>query len=81
MDDMDRQKMVAISVVQKATIPAFPKEQKISRSQMVGLGFFGGIAAGIALAIALELMTPGMPTPVSAERTLGVPVLVSVMKK
>jgi len=81
MDDMDRQKMVAISVVQKATIPAFPKEQKISRSQMVGLGFFGGIAAGIALAIVLELMTPGMPTPVSAERTLGVPVLVSVMKK
>lgn len=81
MDDMDRQKMVAVSVVQKATVPAFPKEQRISRSQMVGLGFLGGIAAGIALAIILELMTPGMPTPVSAERTLGVPVLVTVMKK
>ena len=81
MDDMDRQKMVAVSVVQKATVPAFPKKQKFTRAQLVGGGFFGGLAAGIALAIILELMTPGMPTPVSAERTLGVPVLVSVMKK
>ncbi|MBP1747624.1 MAG: lipopolysaccharide biosynthesis [Deltaproteobacteria bacterium] len=81
MDDMDRQKMVAVSVVQKATVPAFPKKQKVTRSAMVAGGFFGGIAAGVALAIALELMTPGMPTPASAERTLGVPVLVSVMRK
>ena len=48
---------------------------------MVAGGFFGGIAAGIALAIVLELMTPGIPTPANAERTLGVPVLVSVMRK
>jgi len=81
MDDMDRQKMVAVSVVQKATVPAFPKKQKFTRAQLAGGGLFGGLAAGIALAIILELMTPGMPTPVSAERTLGVPVLVSVMKK
>ncbi len=81
MDDMDRQKMVAVSVIQKATPPAFPKKQKLSRSQMVGAGFFGGIAAGIALAIILELMTPGMPTPESAEKSLGVPVLITVTKK
>jgi len=81
MDDMDRQKMVAVSVLQKATVPAFPKKQKLSRSQMLGAGFVGGIAAGITLAIILELMTPGMPTPASAERTLGAPVLVTVMKK
>jgi uncharacterized protein involved in exopolysaccharide biosynthesis len=81
MDDMDRQKMVAVSIVQKATVPAFPKKQKITRGAMVAGGFFGGIAAGIALAIVLELMTPGMPTPASAEKTLGVPVLVSVMRR
>lgn len=81
MDDMDRQKMVAVSVVQKATVPAFPKKQKLNRSQMVGAGFFGGLAAGIALAIILELMTPGMPTPASAEKSLGVPVLITVTKK
>jgi uncharacterized protein involved in exopolysaccharide biosynthesis len=73
--------MVAVSVLQKATVPAFPKKQKLSRSQMLGAGFVGGIAAGITLAIILELMTPGMPTPASAERTLGAPVLVTVMKK
>ncbi len=81
MDDMDRQKMVAVSVVQKATVPAFPKKQRLTRSQMLGAGFFGGIAAGIALAIILELMTPGMPTPASAENSLGVPVLITVTKK
>ena len=81
MDDMDRQKMVAVSIVQKATVPATPKKQKITRGAMVAGGFFGGIAAGIALAIVLELMTPGMPTPASAEKTLGVPVLVSVMRR
>ncbi len=81
MDDMDRQKMVAVSIVQKATVPAFPKKQKVTRGAMVAGGFFGGIAAGVALAIVLEFMTPGMPTPASAERKLGVPVLVSVMRK
>lgn len=81
MDDMDRQKMVAVSIVQKATVPAFPKKQKVTRSAMVAGSFFGGIAAGVAIALVLELMAPGMPTPASAQRTLGVPVLVSVMRK
>ena len=81
MDDMDRQKMVAVSVVQKATVPAFPKKQKVTRGAMVAGGFFGGIAAGVAIALVLELMAPGMPTPASAEKTLGIPVLVSVMRK
>ncbi len=81
MDDMDRQKMVAVSIVQKATVPAFPKKQKVTRGAMVAGGFFGGIAAGVAIALALELMAPGMPTPASAEKTLGIPVLVSVMRK
>jgi capsular polysaccharide biosynthesis protein len=48
---------------------------------MVGAGFFGGFAAGIVLAIILELMTPGMPTPAAAEKSLGVPVLITVTKK
>jgi polysaccharide biosynthesis protein PslE len=80
-DDMDRQKMVAVSIVQKATVPAFPKKQKFSSAQLAGVGFFGGIAAGIFLAIVLEFLSPGMPTPASAEKALGVPVLISVMRK
>jgi len=81
MDDMDRRKMVAISVVEKATPPAMPKKQKLDKRQMVGTGFLGGIAAGIALAFILEFMTSSMTTPFSAEHRLGLPVLVAVTKK
>ncbi len=55
MDDMDRQKMVAVSVVQKATVPAFPKKQKLNKKPDGRRGLLRrGLAAGIALAIILE---------------------------
>jgi len=81
MDDMDRRKMVAIAVVEKAAIPTTPKKKKLTREQMVIAGFFGGIIAGIGLAFLLEFMTSSMTTPFSAERRLGLPVLVAVTKK
>jgi polysaccharide biosynthesis protein PslE len=81
MDDMDRRKMVAISVVEKASASTMPKQQKLGKKQMVAAGFFGGIAAGIALAFLLEFLTPVMTTPMSAERRLGIPVMVAITKK
>ncbi|HVN95520.1 MAG TPA: GumC family protein [Syntrophorhabdaceae bacterium] len=81
MDDMDRHKMVAISVVEKATIPATPKKQKLDKHRMVAAGFLGGIAAGFALAFFLEFSASGMTTPYSAERRLGLPVMVAIAKK
>ena len=48
---------------------------------MVAAGFFGGIAAGIALAFLLEVMASGMTTPYSAERRLGLPVMVAITNK
>ncbi len=80
-DDMDRRKMVAISVIEKAPVFRMPREQKLDKKQMVAAGFFGGIAAGIALAFLLEFMTPGMTTPMSAEKRLGLPVMVAITKK
>jgi polysaccharide biosynthesis protein PslE len=80
-DDMDRRKMVAISVVEKATPSLLPKKQGLDKKQMVAAGFFGGIAAGIALAFLLEFMSPGMTTPFSAERRLGIPIMVAITKK
>lgn len=80
-DDMDRQKMVAISVVEKAIPSTIPKKEKFTRGQLVVGGLFGGIAAGIALAFLLESMGPGMTTPLSAERRLNVPVMVAIPKK
>ena len=81
MDDMDRRKMVAISVVEKASASMMPKKQKLDKKQMVAAGFFGGIAAGIALAFLLEFISPCMTTPMSAERRLGIPVMVAITKK
>jgi len=81
MDDMDRRKMVAISVVEKAAPSTLPKEQKLGKKQMVTAGFLGGIAAGIALAFLLEFLTPVMTTPMSAEKRLGLPVMVAITKK
>jgi uncharacterized protein involved in exopolysaccharide biosynthesis len=80
-DEMDRRKIVAISVIEKAPIFRIPREQKLDKTQMIIAGFFGGIAAGIAFAFLLEFMSAGMTTPMSAERRLGIPVLVAITKK
>jgi uncharacterized protein involved in exopolysaccharide biosynthesis len=81
MDDMDQRKMVAIRVVEKAMPSPEPKKGKFSKSQLIPMGFFGGIAAGIVLAFLLEFLAPGMTVPLSAERRLGLPVIVTVVKK
>ncbi len=81
MDDMDKRKMVAISVIENASVSATAKEKKFGTSQMAAAGFFGGIAAGIALAFLLEMTSSVMTTPYSAERRLGLPVMVAITKK
>lgn len=80
-EEMDRRKMVAISTVEKATPNSVPKKGRFGKRELIPMGFFGGIAAGIALAFLLELLSPGMTTPLSAERRLGLPVMVAVAKK
>ena len=81
MDDMDRRKMVAISVVEKAMPPAGPKKQKLTKGQMIGAGFLGGLAAGVGLAMLLEFTASVMTTPRSAERRLGLPVVVAIARR
>jgi uncharacterized protein involved in exopolysaccharide biosynthesis len=81
MDDMDKRKMVAISTIEKATPSIIPKKQRLDKKQMIAGGFFGGIIAGIAFAFLLEFMTPVMTTSMSAERRLGLPVMVAITKK
>jgi len=80
-DDMDRRKMVAISEIEKAVAPTGPKKTKLNREQILAAGFLGGIAGGIALALLLEFMSPGMTTPLSAQRRLDLPVLVAIARK
>jgi uncharacterized protein involved in exopolysaccharide biosynthesis len=81
IDDMDRRKMVAISVIEKAVPSPMPMKQKLGKRRMIAAGFFGGIVAGIVLALLLEFMAQGMTTPMSAEKRLGLPVMVAITKK
>lgn len=81
MDDMDRRKMVAISVVEQASSSMLPKRGKLGKKEIVGVGFFGGIGAGILLAFLLEFLSPCMTTPSNVEKRLKLPVLVSVPLK
>ena len=78
-DDMDRQKMVALKVIDEANI----SNAKIgkNRLKMAGAGFLGALLGGLMLAFILEFISPVMTVPLDAERRLGVPVMVAIMKK
>ena len=81
LDDMDRQKMVAISVIEKATDSMTPKKSRFSKKILILMGLIGGGFAGLALAFLLEFLSPGMTTPFSAERRLGLPVMVAIPRR
>jgi uncharacterized protein involved in exopolysaccharide biosynthesis len=79
-DDMDRKKVVAISVLEEPTATLEPKTKKI-RDLAIPAGLIGGILAGLFLAFLLELLTPTMTTPLSAELRLDIPSMVAITKK
>ncbi|DAC71917.1 MAG TPA: hypothetical protein DSN98_07875 [Thermoplasmata archaeon] len=78
-DDMDRQKMVALKVVDEATISK-AQPSKLRNNMMV-LGLLIAIFGGIGLSFVLEFLSPVMTAPQDAERRLGVPVMVAVPRK
>ena len=79
-DDMERRKMVAITVVEKALASSMPKQNRLSKRKLIPMGIFGGICAGIALAFLLEFLAPGMTTPWSAEKRLNLPVMSAIRR-
>lgn len=79
-EDMDRNKMVAISIVEKAIPNSVPIKGRFGKRELIPMGFLGGIGAGLALAFLLEFIAPGMTTPWSTERRLGLPVMSAIRK-
>jgi uncharacterized protein involved in exopolysaccharide biosynthesis len=79
-DSMDRQKMANISIFEEPRSDMTPKTKQ-NTMDITLMGLLGGVAAGVAFAFLLEFMTPGMTTPLSAEKRLGLPVMVAITKK
>ena len=72
-DNLNRQKMANISVIQAATAPAKPIKPK--KALNILLGIVLGAVSGLGLAFFNEYSNQGLSTPESAERRLGLPVL------
>jgi uncharacterized protein involved in exopolysaccharide biosynthesis len=73
-DDLDRRKMTNVKVIEEAVVaPA-----KSNKPKVLGVGLLLSIVLSLGLAYAAEHMPHCFTTPWSAERKLGLPVLVSI---
>jgi len=78
-EDMNRNKLANISVIQHAAVPVKPVRPKKMLNLMLSL--FIGTFAGLGLAFVSEHLSQGLTTPDSVERRLGLPVLTTVSLK
>lgn len=81
-DDLNRQEMTSIQVLQSAVPPAVPvKYKNYSWKVFVAASVPLGLAAGIALVFLLEFLNRTISSPAQAEKLLGLPVLTTVSYK
>ena len=75
-DDMNRNKLANVSIIQTAAVPAKPvKPRKLLN---IVLGIVLGAVSGLGIAFFAEYTTQVFSTPESAERRLGLPALTSI---
>ncbi len=75
-DEMNRQKLANISVIQAAVVPSKPVKPK--KALNILLSIILGAVSGLGLAFLSEYMGQGISTPETAEEKLGLPVLATV---
>jgi uncharacterized protein involved in exopolysaccharide biosynthesis len=78
-DNLNRQKMANISVIQAAAVPAKPIKPK--KKLNIALGIILGAVSGLGLAFFSEYTSEGLSNPEGVERHLGLPVLGTVPYK
>ena len=79
LDEMNRQKLANISVIQVAAVPVNPST--FSRLKIVLLGFFSGVCVALAGLFVSEKSDQTFWTPEKVERVTGLPVLLSIPYK
>ncbi len=77
--EMDKQQIANVSVIQAATIPAEPLSPKKGRIAI--LGVILGALSSISLAFLLETLRSNYTRPEQVSRDLGLPILVSISDK
>jgi uncharacterized protein involved in exopolysaccharide biosynthesis len=80
-DELDRQKMTSVSVLEPASVPIIPNNLPHPFIFYILIALFLGIAGSIGLAFIVEILSPAMSTPAQAERRLDLPVLAVVAYK
>lgn len=75
-DEMNRQKLANISVIQAAVVPSKPVKPK--KALNILLSIILGAVSGLGFAFLSEYMGQGLSTPEAAEEKLGLPVLATV---
>ncbi len=78
-EDMNRNKLANISVIQPAAVP--PKPLRPRKLLNMVLSLFIGVFGGLVLAFAAEQLSQGISTPEGVEKRLGLPVLTTISIK
>ena len=79
VDDMNKRKLSNVSVIQNATVPIKPAENK--KRQYAMLSVILGLGAAFGLAYLREHVPQRLTTPLAAEKHLGLPVMVTIALK
>ena len=79
-DDMDRQKMTSINVVERASVPLQPVSPSRTLRFFLAAAAIAGLGGGIAAAFVLEYLGQGLMVAQTAEKRLNLPVLLVVTK-
>ena len=78
-DDLNKRKISNVSILQSAAVPTLPVKR--DRQKYVLLSLVLGLGLGFGLAVALESIPQQCTSPLSAEKHLGLPILVSIAFK
>jgi uncharacterized protein involved in exopolysaccharide biosynthesis len=79
-DDMDRQKMTSINVVEKASVPIAPVSPSKPLGFFLAVSAVAGLGGGIVIAFMLESLGQGLMSAQKAEKRLNIPVLLVIPK-